>query len=163
MSAPDPVEAAKADALRLLEKRSFSRATLIERLRRKGHDEASAESAAGVMEHLGLIDDAAFARDMIDRELERTPAARALLEQRLASRGVDGEAAARALDAALTDRDPLADALEAARAMRRKMPENLDAPTALRRLAGRLTRRGFDEEVALEAARRTIGAPDGPD
>ncbi|MFG0275705.1 MAG: recombination regulator RecX [Phycisphaerales bacterium] len=158
MSAPDRVEAAKRDALRLLEKRSFTRAALVERLRRKGHDEASADAAASVMERLGLIDDGAFARDMIDRELERTPAARALLAQRLASRGVEAGAAEAALDEALAGRDALGDALAAARVMRRKMPENLDAQTALRRLAGRLARRGFDEEVALEAARRTIGA-----
>jgi hypothetical protein len=38
------------------------------------------------------------------------------------------------------------------------MPENLSRDALVRRLAGRLVRRGFEEEVALEAARRAGGA-----
>lgn len=160
MSAPDALERAKADALALLDKRAFARAGLVERLVRKGHDEGVAAQAADAMERLGLIDDRAMARDLVERELERTPAARALLERRLAARRLDPDAAHEVIEGALAGRDPLEDALDAARALRAKMPENLDAPTLLRRLSGRLARRGYDEEVALEAARRAIGATD---
>jgi len=158
-----PFDRAKADAMTLLSKRAFSRAALLERLARKGHDEESRERAIAEMERLGLIDDMALAAEVVDRELSKAPADRRHLERRLASRGVDPAAAERAIGEALRDRDPLEGALDAARTIHARMPENLSRDALLRRLAGRLARRGFDEEVALEAARRTIGAEIAPD
>jgi regulatory protein len=159
----DAFDRAKQDAMTLLSKRAFSRAALHERLARKGHDEPACEHAVAEMERLGLVNDEALAADVVDRELEKAPADRAFLARRLETRGVDPDVAERAIDEALSGRDPLEEALEAARSIRPRMPENLSRDALVRRLAGRLARRGFEEEVALEAARRAAGAEIAPD
>lgn len=157
MSVSSPINRAKRDALSLLDKRAYSRAALIRRLRRKGHEPDAADGAADEMERLGLINDEALARDAVERELSRAPAGRPLLQRRLEVRGVDGEASRKAIDEALAQRDPCEDAEAAARSMLARMPAGLDARTMARRLASRLARRGFDEASALEAVRRVVG------
>jgi regulatory protein len=159
----DAFDRAKGDAMALLSKRAFSRGALLERLAKKNHDEDARERAVAEMERLGLVDDEALAADVVDRELEKAPADRAYLRRRLATRGVDPDAAERAIEEALCGRDPLESATEAARSIRDRMPENLARGALVRRLAGRLARRGFEEEVALEAAQRIAEAEIAPD
>jgi len=160
MSAPGSIDRAKRDALALLDKRAYSRAALIRRLRGKGHEPNAADGAADEMERLGLINDDALARDAVERELSRSPAGRPLLKRRLEVRGVAPEASRKAIDDALAQRDPCEDAEAAARSMLARMPAGLDARTKARRLASRLGRRGFDEADALEAVRRVVGEAD---
>jgi regulatory protein len=151
---PDPLQRAKDDALKALRRQALSRARLLAQLARRGHDDGVAERAVREMERLGLINDNALAADVVDRELGRSPAGEALLEAKLRQREVDEHAADAAVSGALRGRSQSDDALEAARRRLARSGVQQDPQATLRRLVQHLARRGFDAEVAWEAAVR---------
>jgi regulatory protein len=65
------VEGAYRTALRSIERRSFARADLGRRLRRKGHAPEAIEAALGRMAEQGLLDDAAFAANYVETRSAR--------------------------------------------------------------------------------------------
>ena len=91
-------EEAKSRALRLLDKRDYSRAELIRKLTEKGVDESDAAEAVDYLVSLGFVDDARYA-PLLVRRCAAKGYGRARAKQELQKRGID-----RALwDAALTE------------------------------------------------------------
>jgi regulatory protein len=71
LDAEGQVEAAYRTVLRSIERRSFARADLGRRLRRKGHAPEAVEAALERAAEHGLIDDAAFAADYVETRAVR--------------------------------------------------------------------------------------------
>lgn len=71
LSAAADVEAAYRTALRALELRSYARNDLLRRLQRKGHPLPAVEAALERVEALGLLDDAAYARNYVQTRAAR--------------------------------------------------------------------------------------------
>lgn len=150
------IEKARRDVLRRCASRLRSQREAVQMFLRKGVDEATAEALTKEFARLGIVDDAAAAEAVIHGVLRQGPAGKRLLEQKLRQRGVDRDAASHALSVAMEDRDIEADAQALASKRAAKMPHTLDSAAQVRRIAGFLMRRGFDSQIAWEAARRSI-------
>lgn len=150
------IERAREHALRLLERRARSRVELEAALYKKGFGEAAIAGVLDDCARLGYLNDCALAEDTVRSLLRKEPAARPLLEQRLASRGVEEPVAERAIASALTGRSPFDDALALVQRRLRSMPAGLDPRAKARRLLAALARRGFDPETAGEAVARAL-------
>jgi regulatory protein len=129
-----------------------SRAELDRRLRRAGFDPEEVGSAIEDLEQAGLVDDARFARELVADRAGRRLAGNRAVRYALLAKGVAGDVAAQALEAA-------GDETERALALARKRagrfaPSEPDA--AYRRLYGLLVRRGFGPSVAREACRQAL-------
>lgn len=144
---------AKARALSLLEVSARSSLELRECLRRK-FPSAIVDQVIADFERAGLLNDEALAARLVERELERLPADRPLLEEKLARRGVGTPVVRDAVDQALAGRSSWTDALTAARLKLQSLGPGAaaDPHKAARRIIGLLGRRGFEYEVACEAA-----------
>ncbi len=151
---------ARRDAMRLLGQRSRSRKDLIDRLIMRGHVSMVAERIADEAVRDGWLDEQAFAADVIRGVTSRRPAGRRLVEEKLRARGVDeGVVEHAAADAAAGQDDRVA-AMTLARRRLGTM-NSVSPPVALRRIAGLLSRRGFDEDTVqttLEGLRLILGA-----
>jgi regulatory protein len=71
LAAAADIEAAFRTVLRALEVRSYARADLGRRLRRKGHAAAAVDAALARALELGLLDDSAFARSYVETRAAR--------------------------------------------------------------------------------------------
>lgn len=140
-------------ALGLLAVRQRSRRELERRLLHAGFEADEVGDELERLERVGLIDDEAFARALVEHAVVRRKEARRVIAGRLAAAGVAGDAAASVLDDVAIDEESQADALAAERAPRLA---GLPAEKAFRRLAGLLMRRGYPPEVARRAARRAL-------
>lgn len=142
-------EAAYRTALRSLERRAFARFDLGRRLRRKGHSPYAVESALEHAASLGLLDDAAFARNYVQTRTARGRGPSRLMTDLLAM-GVERSLIDRAVAAEWaegTDRAQVPKALAEARAARLR---GLPAPVKRRRLLAYLARRGFTGREVTE-------------
>jgi len=115
-------------------------------------DPEAIEAVLERFEHLGYLDDAALAEQLVHAGVERKGQGRQVLAQTLVKRGIARDAADAAL-ASLPD-DDAERALAFARTRAQSMT-SLDRDTAVRRLAGQLARRGYGSS-ALSAARQAI-------
>lgn len=140
------INRARRIALNLLGRRAYTSAELIERITRRGYDEVIAERVTRQLAADHWIDDAQFARDLVDELLAKKPAGRPLLEQKLAARKVPDELASRAIDDALAEHDEHAAALEFARRLLGRRSSK-SAAAAARSIHGKLARRGVDESI----------------
>jgi regulatory protein len=138
--------AARKDAFRILGRRAHSRAEIIQRLRHRGHGPEIAESIADELAADRWIDDEKYARDIVEQAIRTKPAGRRLLEQKMRTRKIDPEVAARVLGEAAGHLSDVESAAELAKRGLRGMRGPPPA-TIKRRLAGLMLRRGFDEEV----------------
>jgi regulatory protein len=131
-----------------------SRSELAAKLAKKQVPAEVASRLLDRFEEVGLVDDAAFARDWVQsRQVGRGLARRALAVE-LRRKGVDSEVVAEAVD----EVDP-ADELESARRLvRRKLPsmQRFDTTTQVRRLAGMLARKGYPPGLAFAVVREEI-------
>jgi regulatory protein len=139
-------EDARRQALRaaaaLLARRPHSEREIRLRLRRRRFEPALIERAVGRLRHLGLIDDAEFARAWAQSRDRVSPRARRLITGELRALGVCADAASRAAE-------PVDDEDAAYRLASRRL-RACAAPDYARfrsRLAGMLQRRGFSFEV----------------
>lgn len=143
LEAAGQADKAMLAALRLLDARPRSAAELRQRLRRKEFPPAVAEQAVARLAELGLVDDAAFTRMLIESRQNARPRGQLAIRDELRRKGVSREV----IDAAISETDD-AEA-EQARAMavaRTALRRYADAPDRLsfqRRLGGLLQRRGF--------------------
>ena len=144
----------KDRALRLLGVRARSREELRRRLAQKGHDAGEIEQALDDLERVGLIDDEAFARELVAHHVERRGAGPRVALDVLFKAGVSRDVAERVVEAATPD-DAEARAEEVARGRLSRLGA-LDEATAYRRLLSFLLRRGYDGETARNAARRVL-------
>jgi len=143
---------ARKDALKLIERRAITTRDLLERLTRKGHAGHIAEEIVSDLESKGLLDDAAYARTLIESQRASKPAGRRLLQQKLMQKKVPRDIAERALDEA----DEGYDAVAEARALAEKKLASAslrraDPPTRYRRVYGMLARRGFNPDTIRDA------------
>lgn len=144
---------------RLLAMRFRTRIEMIERLADSGFDAEVVASTVERLEELGLVDDAAFAKEWIEgRAKTKARPPRVLLDELLA-KGVEPEMARAALEE--VGPDEVAQATDvAAQVLRRYAGDSLKLQGA--RLMGALLRRGFSEEAA-GAAVRAVLPPEGWD
>ena len=145
MKAEEARERAKARALRLLEKRDYSKAELAAKLVEKGEDQAEAVSER--MAELGFVNDENYA-GMVVRHYAAKGYGRARIREELRRRRVPREL----WDAALCELPEQADTVERllAAKLRGRAPEGDD----LRRACAALIRRGFSWEEVSSAAKR---------
>jgi len=140
---------ALAAALRLLSYRPRSEAELRQRLSRRGAPAELVDEAISRLRERGLVDDAAFARTLVEGRSRLSPRSRRLLRRELQAKGIEGEAAREAL-ASLDDEDA---ALRAA-GRRAGAMRGLPYPEFRRRLGDFLRRRGFDPATVRRTAER---------
>lgn len=151
--AADPLAVAREIALRQLTVRARSRAELAKALSRKGVPESTAEQVLDRLTEVGLIDDAAFAREWLAAGGRRQRSRRAL-EAELTVKGVDREIVRDAVAELDSDQDyavAKAYAERKAAGMVRLAPE-----VRYRRLTGALARRGFPSSVVAQVAREVL-------
>ncbi len=134
--------------------RARTRKELADRLAKKQVPDDIAQPLLDRFTEVGLIDDAAFAREWVESRQEVRGLARRALSQELRRKGVDSEVIQDALDQVDPD-----DEVEAARTLvRRKLPslQRFDDVTRVRRLVGMLARKGHSSSVAFRVVREEL-------
>jgi regulatory protein len=148
-------EAAYRTVLRALERRSFARRDLERRLLRKGHPQPAVEAALARAADLGLLDDAAFARDFVQTRAARGRGPGRLVRDLLAM-GVERGHIDRAIAAEWpegSDRTGVPQALASKRAAQLGA---LPRPVKRRRVLAYLARRGFAGRDISDMVARVI-------
>jgi regulatory protein len=114
-------------------------------------------------EEVGLVDDAAFAREWVEQRQSGRGLARRALAQELRRKGIEDEVAREALDEIDDD-----DEVEAARRLvqgKLRSVRTLDRDKAVRRLVGMLARKGHSSSVAFRVVKEELDIdlepPDG--
>lgn len=152
----DPESVGRKILLDQLTGRARSRADLAKKLAGKNVPEEVATKLLDRFEEVGLIDDAAFARDWVAQRQEGRGLARRALAQELRRKGIDDELAREALDTVEAD-----DEVDAARLLvQRKLRSmrGLDEQVAVRRLVGMLARKGYSSGVSFRVVREELSA-----
>ena len=140
-------------ALGLLAVRQRSRRELERRLVQAGFEPEAVEEELRRLEEVGLIDDRAFARAVVESRVGRRGEARRAVAGRLALAGVDRDTAVQALREVPGDEEEAAERLARARAGRLV---RLEPTVAFQRLSGYLARRGYPPQIARTAARKAL-------
>lgn len=151
----DPETMARAILLRQLAARARTRHELEGALAKRNVPEGVAAGVLDRFEAVGLVDDAAFARQWVASRQARRHLSRGHLRQELQRKGVSRDD----IEAALADVD-WTDEMEAARALGRKKLQTLgevDEATRYRRLAGVLARRGFPAATVAAVLAELLG------
>lgn len=133
-----------------------SRAELAAKLAAKHVPDDVATRLLDRFEEVGLVDDAAFAREWTQSRQVSRGLARRALGMELRRKGVDPDTVADALEQVSSD-----DEREAARALvRRKLRSlaNVDDAAKVRRLVGMLARKGYSAGMAYEVVREELAA-----
>ena len=152
---PDPddeIQKAKNAAFRLLSGRDYTRAEIRKKLRGRQFSGAAIEATMVTLEGLNLVDDRAFARKWVESRLKGRPMGRFRLALELKRRGIPEDLVDETLDQALAEVDPIALALPLLQG-RAARYRGLERQKALARMYQFLGRRGFEAQVAREAAR----------
>ena len=149
-------EGAFRTVLRALERRPFARADLGRRLVRKGHPRAAVEAALDRAHELGLLDDAAFARDYVQTRAARGRGPSRLVRDLLAM-GVERTHIDRAVAAQWPDGSDRTDVPQALAAKRAAQLGSLPRPVKRRRVLAYLARRGFAGRDISELVARVVG------
>ena len=152
----DPESVARKILLDQLAGRARSRADLEKKLAQRNVPGELATRLLDRFEEVGLVDDAAFAREWVAQRQQGRGLARRALAQELRRKGIDDEVAREALDEIDPD-----DEVEAARTLvrrRLRTVRDLDQQVAVRRLSGMLARKGYPPSVAFRVVREELGA-----
>lgn len=157
---PDGVEDAMKRAMRLLAVRSRSCHEIRDRLRRIGFDEATVYAVEQRLLNVGLLDDSAFAAEVVRRGVDTGRSAR-LTRQDLHKFGVDAETAGESL---VEVDEPGVDEDRALRLAERKAAScrNLHSDKAVARVVRHLCSKGYGPQVAWEVTRRVFRELDLP-
>jgi regulatory protein len=151
-------EAAFRTALRALEGRAYARRDLGRRLVRKGHPPDAVEHALERAAALGLLDDAAFARDYVQTRAARGRGPARVVRD-LRAMGVE-RALIDAAVAAEWDAEDGRDRTEVPLALAQRRAAqlgDLPRPVKRRRLLAYLARRGFTGRTAADIVARVVG------
>jgi regulatory protein len=105
-------------------------------------------------EEVGLIDDAAFAREWVAQRQSGRGLARRALAQELRRKGIDDEVARGVLDD-VDDEDEIEAARRLVQAKLRSV-RSLDRDKAVRRLVGMLARKGHSSSVAFRIVKEEL-------
>jgi regulatory protein len=136
--------------------RARTRAELATRLGARNVPDEVATKLLDRFEEVGLVDDAAFAREWVEQRQSGRGLARRALAQELRRKGVDDEVVRETLDGLDPD-----DEVEAARRLVRaklRSVRNLERDKAVRRLVGMLARKGHSSSVAFRVVNEELGA-----
>jgi regulatory protein len=150
----DPESVARKILLDQLTGRARSRADLEKKLAQRNVPADVASRLLDRFEEVGLVDDAAFARDWVAERQQGRGLARRALAQELRRKGIDDDVARDALGEVEED-----DEVEAARMLvRRKLRSvgGLEPDKAVRRLVGMLARKGHSSSVAYRVVREEL-------
>ncbi|MEX0791437.1 MAG: regulatory protein RecX [Actinomycetota bacterium] len=156
----DSVDDAMKRAMRLLAVRSRSRHEIRDRLTRIGFDESTVGAVELRLVNVGLLDDSAFAAEVVRRGVDTGRSAR-LTRQDLRRFGVTGEVA----DESLVEvEEPGADEERALRLAERKAAScrNLHIDKAVARVVRHLCSKGYGPRVAWDVTRRVFRELDLP-
>ena len=140
-------------ALGLLAVRQRSRREIQRRLERAGFGPEEIGEELDRLQQVGLVDDEAFARVVVEHSFTTRREGRRVVAGRLISAGIAPDIVEAALDPVVGGEEERADALAVAKAA--KLP-SLPPDAAYRRLYGMLARRGYAPDVAGRAARRAL-------
>jgi len=143
------VEATYRTALRAVERRSFARADLGRRLRRKGHAPEAIERALGRLAEHGFLDDVAFAASYIETRAARGRGPLRLARD-LAAMGVERSVIDRALVAHAGSADTAGDIPRVLAGKRAAQLGDLPRQVRRRRVLAYLARRGFSGREVTE-------------
>jgi regulatory protein len=147
LEAAGQAEKAMLAAMRLIDTRPRSADELRQRLRRKAFPPEVAEAAVARLSELGLVDDAAFTRTLIESRQSFRPRGTLAIRDELRRKGVSRDV----IDAAIAETDdPEAEterAMAVARTALRRYANAPDKLTFQRRLGGLLQRRGFSLNI----------------
>jgi len=150
----DPESVARKILLDQLTGRARSRADLEKKLAQRNVPGELATRLLDRFEEVGLVDDAAFAREWVAQRQQGRGLARRALAQELRRKGIDDEVARDALGDVEES-----DEVEAARMLvRRKLRsvQGLESDKAVRRLVGMLARKGHSSGVAYRVVREEL-------
>jgi regulatory protein len=140
-------------ALGLLAVRARSRRELETRLRQAGFDPVEIADVLERLERVGLVDDAAFARQFAEHRFGVKRSGTRAVTSELLSKGVAPSLVAEIVAEAGLDEDQRADALAISRVSRLR---SVEPAKAFQRLSSLLMRRGYGPEVARRAARKAL-------
>ena len=147
LQAEDTVETAYGKALNYLSYRPRSRAEVNRYLEKRDLSESQIEAVAARLERAGLLDDEAFARYWVENRERNQPKGPRALRYELRNKGIGNKTIERVL-VSVDVRD------SAYRSAARKAQQlaHLDQGLFTNKIIQYLARRGFDYEVAREAA-----------
>lgn len=143
------VETAYHKALDYLSYRPRSRAEVATYLKERGLSEEQIDAVAERLERAGLLDDVVFARFWVENRERFRPKGLRALRYELRLKGISNEI----IDQALTSVDVSESAYRSAGKKARQV-QHLDQREFHRKIVEYLARRGFDYDVAREAAER---------
>jgi regulatory protein len=152
----DPESVGRKILLDQLTGQARSRAELAAKLARKRVPPEVADALLDRFEEVGLVDDAAFARDWVESRQASRGLARRALSVELRRKGVDSDVIAEAVsEVTLEDEDAAAREL-----VRRKLRSlsRYDDATVVRRLTGMLARKGYPSSVVFRVVREEVAA-----
>ncbi|HET7550572.1 MAG TPA: regulatory protein RecX [Gemmatimonadaceae bacterium] len=146
-------------ALDMLAFRGRATRELRNALLRKGEEAGNVDHALERLAEMGLLDDAAYARQYAHAKIVGPGFSRRRLQAELAKRGVARDVADEAIADALAEDDVDSDAiLERVAARKLRSLEKEDAPTRRRRLYEFLARRGYDSDDIRRVMDRMLDA-----
>ena len=154
----DPESVARKILLDQLTGRARTRSELATKLSARNVPDDIASRLLDRFEEVGLVDDAAFAREWVAQRQSGKGLARRALAQELRRKGIDDEIVRDTMDEVDPD-----DEIEAARALVRsklRSVQNLDHDKAVRRLVGMLARKGHSSSVAFSVVKEELGSTD---
>ncbi|MET0838954.1 MAG: regulatory protein RecX [Marmoricola sp.] len=154
----DPESVARTILLDQLTGRARTRSELATKLRSRGVPDDISARLLDRFEEVGLVDDAAFAREWVEQRQSGRGLARRALAQELRRKGIEDEVAREALDEIDPD-----DEVEAARALVRaklRTVRNVDRDKAVRRLVGMLARKGHSAGVSFRVVKEELALDD---
>jgi regulatory protein len=140
-------------ALGLLAVRQRSRGELERRLVQAGFEPDEVDAELLRLEGVGLIDDEAFARAVVESRMGSRGESERVVGMHLARAGVSSDVAAAAIHGAAEGDEERATRLADTKARRLT---GLEPQVAFQRLYGFLARKGYAPDVARSAARRAL-------
>ena len=152
----DPESVARKILLDQLTGRARTRSELATKLSSRNVPDDIASRLLDRFEEVGLVDDAAFAREWVAQRQSGKGLARRALAQELRRKGIDDELVRETMDEVDPD-----DEVEAARALVRgklRSVRNLEHDKAVRRLVGMLARKGHSSSVAFSVVKEELGS-----
>jgi regulatory protein len=149
LRAQDTVESSYDRVLDYLSYRPRSRAEVVSYLQKRELTEEHVEAIVERLERAGFVDDTAFARFWIENREQFRPRGLRALRYELQGKGVSREV----IEEALASIDAASSAYRAASRKAQQLSA-LDEKAFQRKLKEYLVRRGFDYQVAEEAAHR---------
>ncbi len=152
----DAYEAAKKRALRLLERRDYSRKELILKLKEKGEDEEAAEALADRFVELGIIDDERYSQ-MLVRHYAAKGYGACRIKQELYRHGIHTDLWEDAMEQLPTQEETM-DKL-----FRSKLRTDHPDRTEIKKATDALLRRGFSWSEISACKQRVLGALEDED